>query len=411
MKKTCTIIQTPPRANRYASLGVNLLLSVLSACLFLAGIELVARIWYSPQKLSDASIFEYDSEKLFRLKNNQTTTFKEVPFITNAFGYRDNAVSKTKPEGAKRILLIGDSVAFGFRVLDSETLDKYLEQSLNSLFRERGEHTTVEVINTAAPGNSPFQEYHDLKRGLAFRPDAVILQLTLNDIIEERGFWIFEEMGIAEDQNSNSAMEIADYIFGAAHFPHIDTALRQRSALYCRLKDWGSRIRFRDPGGEQIAEKAQNEEIFSVSSLVNTPNHPTVLASWEKALVWIQKITETAEMENVPLIILLTPYDFQFPLSKETAIPQQTLSVFSQKRRIPFVDLLAVLQEQFASSLMGENPDGRSTDEIIAENVATQPERWRDFWDTYFLDYDHPSPAGNRFIADILLPIIAQTLE
>ncbi|KKW38858.1 hypothetical protein A2454_02675 [Candidatus Peribacteria bacterium RIFOXYC2_FULL_55_14] len=411
MKKTRTTIQTSPHTHWCTRLGKNLLLSILSICLFLAGMELVARIWYSPQKLSDASIFEYDSEKLFRLKSNLTTTFKEVPFTTNAFGYRDNAVPMAKPKDAKRVLLVGDSIAFGFRVLDSETFDTYLEQSLNNLFDERGENTTVEVINTAAPGNSPFQEYHDLKRGLAFEPDVVLLQLTLNDIIEERGFWIFEEMGIAGKQGSNSAMENADYIFGTANFPHIDTVLRQRSALYCMLKDWGSRIRFRDPGGERIAEKAQNEEIFSVLSLVYTPNHPTVLASWQRALGWIQKITETAERENVPLIILLTPYNFQFPLSKETAVPQQTLSVFAQNREIPFVDLLAILQEQFASNLIGENPDGRNTDEIIAESIGKQPERWRDFWNTFFLDYDHPSPAGNRFIADILLPIVAHTLE
>lgn len=92
----------------------------------------------------------------------------------NAMGYRGPVHPHERTPGRPRLLVLGDSVAFGFGVADEETFSAGLERH------------GYEVVNLAVPGYGTDQALLRLEReGLAYRPDVVLLHFCLqNDFID-----------------------------------------------------------------------------------------------------------------------------------------------------------------------------------------------------------------------------------
>jgi len=386
-------------------LGINLLLSVSSVAIFLAGGELLARLQYTPQKYEHPGTFIYDKEKVFALRKNYRGTYKDSEYSTNSHGYRGNEISVEKPRNKKRILVVGDSVTFGHGMSDEQTYPYLLEQSLNEYYAEQGEETSVEVINTGVPGNSTYQEYYDLKRGLKFNPDLIVLQITLNDIIEPYAGWIFKDMGMEEGELETISHE---YILGQNDLPYFDYFLRQHSAFYLFLKDMNARIRFMDLTGNNIAEKAANEEQYNMGLLVNEPDGPIVTEAWRNIFEWIRRMIKMAEERDIPLVLLATPYDFQFTLERELAFPQQKMREFASEEGIYYVDML----EALCYLLVEREGEEKTFNQIIAEWRSDSSSKLiQDFWEIFFIDFVHPSAIGNGLITNILQPVILNALN
>lgn len=97
----------------------------------------------------------------------------------NEHGFRDDPFSSEKPEGARRIFMLGDSYVFGSGVKARHCLDKLIEAALRS---ETGEKH--EVLNLGLPGANP-PEYLETAEELAdLDPDVVILNLYVDNDIE-----------------------------------------------------------------------------------------------------------------------------------------------------------------------------------------------------------------------------------
>jgi len=97
----------------------------------------------------------------------------------NSQGLRSPERPAEKPEGVRRVLVLGDSVAFGHGVEQSAAFPAVLEKLLNE--KDRG--TTIEVINAAVPGYNSEQEYVYLReKGFALRPDVVLVAAVVNDV-------------------------------------------------------------------------------------------------------------------------------------------------------------------------------------------------------------------------------------
>jgi lysophospholipase L1-like esterase len=102
----------------------------------------------------------------------------QVTVHTNALGLRGAPARAEKEPGTYRILVIGDSFAFGFGVADDETFPAVLGRTLAPPpgFRR------VEVLNAGVAGWSADQYWLFLQtRGFALAPDLVLLALTEND--------------------------------------------------------------------------------------------------------------------------------------------------------------------------------------------------------------------------------------
>ena len=102
---------------------------------------------------------------------------RAVNVSINADGFRGRNYNETKSIKTKRIVVIGDSVAFGQGVEENETFSAVLEKMLN-----RNSSMTYEVLNMAVPGYNTEQEVEMLyKKGLKYSPDLVIVAYHLND--------------------------------------------------------------------------------------------------------------------------------------------------------------------------------------------------------------------------------------
>ena len=94
----------------------------------------------------------------------------------NARGYRGRQLSLPRPRGLTRVVVIGDSIAFGLHVSDDEVFPSLLDSRPNGL----------EVANLSVLGYGPDQELLVLERdGLPLEPDVVVLSFCLaNDFAE-----------------------------------------------------------------------------------------------------------------------------------------------------------------------------------------------------------------------------------
>lgn len=100
----------------------------------------------------------------------------------NSAGFRDrNATATEKPDGAYRIVCIGDSVTFGAPV-HLNPPEKTFPKQLESLIGKRFGSDKIEVLNAASPGYTSYQGLKQLKhRLLKYEPDLLIVQFGIND--------------------------------------------------------------------------------------------------------------------------------------------------------------------------------------------------------------------------------------
>jgi hypothetical protein len=171
----------PPRlvtvlANGYlvaASLAISLLL--LESGLRIVnpwGMELFHWLPYHMQGMVDHPQLGYVHPRSvsYRLGSNVVTL--------NSNGLRDKEIAYDKPAGEKRVLLLGDSVTFGWGVSDGETFSDRMEPQLRSLTGIRWE-----VINAGVNGYNTQQEETYLRmEGIRYQPEIVVLLYNPNDV-------------------------------------------------------------------------------------------------------------------------------------------------------------------------------------------------------------------------------------
>ncbi|MCK5506705.1 MAG: SGNH/GDSL hydrolase family protein [Thermodesulfovibrionia bacterium] len=116
-----------------------------------------------------------------------------LEFITRTFwnaGYRHpydwrsriEGYEQSKDEGTFRILLLGDSNAYGQGVSREETFAKLVEKSLNAN-NITNKNRKYEVINLAWPGLNSADEYMEYRyKGVKYNPDLVLVAFSLNDL-------------------------------------------------------------------------------------------------------------------------------------------------------------------------------------------------------------------------------------
>ena len=95
----------------------------------------------------------------------------------NSHGFRDREYSLEKPSDHGRIVVIGDSITFGYGLQPEQRFPEQLE----SRFRDAG--SKVEVLNLGVGGYDTLDEVAFLERvGLDFEPDLVVVGFCINDL-------------------------------------------------------------------------------------------------------------------------------------------------------------------------------------------------------------------------------------
>ena len=99
-----------------------------------------------------------------------------VPVRINSLGLRGGEIARPKPAGTWRVVVLGDSIAFGYGVADEQTFTHLLDA------RDNG----IAAANMGVQGFGPGQELLVLQReGLRADPDVVVLAVCLrNDLAD-----------------------------------------------------------------------------------------------------------------------------------------------------------------------------------------------------------------------------------
>lgn len=218
-------------------------------------------------------------------------TYMGVPVSTNSAGMRDREFALAKTPGVTRVLMLGDSVTFGWGVAAEDTPSKLLEARLN----DNPEGRTFEVINTGVGNyNSSMEVASFLTKWKDYAPDVVILNYFINDA---------EPTPRRRDSTLLERSAAAVYIFAA-----IDKLKRQ----YFGKSDWKQYYAGLYEG-EPEAWKANKEAI-------------------EELIAYCKANGVRLMLVNYPELHELDPYPFEQVTAAIGAIAEQG--------GVPFVDLL-----------------------------------------------------------------------
>jgi len=105
----------------------------------------------------------------------------QVLYRINADGFRDRLYERPKPAERYRVLLLGDSLVFGYEVALEQSFGKLVEAE----FARRAPEAGIEVMNFAVPGYNPYTEAELFKElGASYQPDLVVVQFCSNDLAD-----------------------------------------------------------------------------------------------------------------------------------------------------------------------------------------------------------------------------------
>lgn len=160
---------------------------LISAALFFAALEVLTRTVLDDGMNFDLEMWKY-ARQIKRVspiaglghdhQPNTSGRLMGVDVTINSFGLRDREYDVKKPEGAVRILMLGDSVTFGWGVAAEDTVAKKLEKKLSA----QPQTPPVEVINAGVGNyNTVMEVLSFIERDAALKPDIVVLNYFIND--------------------------------------------------------------------------------------------------------------------------------------------------------------------------------------------------------------------------------------
>lgn len=173
---------------------VRFSIATFSIMFFFGLIEILLRILgFNPQsqnlyfllnpELDYPKVFKRDHDLFWKFKTNQVIKsgfMVEGEYRINSLGLRNGEISKTKPPGSFRIICLGNSTTFGWKVKEEDAYP----QRLQALFTHSDSSIRVEVVNAGITGYSSHQGKIFFKRDiLPLEPDLLVVNYGWNDLL------------------------------------------------------------------------------------------------------------------------------------------------------------------------------------------------------------------------------------
>jgi len=180
----------------------RLLLLALAAFVSLCIVEIGLRLkglrplFVQPEQLQ---FWAFDPSLGWKHRPGQSGPFRtrsfEVQVSINSRGLRDGEHDYARVPGKRRILVLGDSFAWGYGVEVDQRFSEVLEVEL----------ADAEVINAGVSGYGTDQELLWLEReGARYQPDVVLLVLSGNDLpysVESQVYFVYHKPRFRLDQS------------------------------------------------------------------------------------------------------------------------------------------------------------------------------------------------------------------
>jgi len=357
-------------AGRGRELAQNLLLAAASTVFFLGALEGTARLAglrpcqglgqqaegagnkvrahpLRQYELVPGSEFTFDREAALRhgLSPDYLAAWERVIYRINSLGLRGEEASLAKPIRTRRILVLGDSVGFGWGIEEQDTLSSQLQQLLN----QSGSSQRYEVWNAGVPGYATWQELAYLdEKGAVFQPDWVVVPFLFNDV-----------------DGNNEAVQSQP--FGLSSLAQTFVQATQKSAVLCFLRNQALEFRLKR------LHACRGPNCWGMTEHV-----------LDDLVVQCRKLGSGLALVAFPMRLQVEPaaepgyYDRALGANPHQGY-QDVISRLCVARGIPYLDLLNVYQTAMADTTR-----------------------------SLFLDADHPNAEGTRLAARAMLPFLEQ---
>jgi lysophospholipase L1-like esterase len=277
--------------------------------------------------------FRPDTEFEVRYDGDPRGTFGDegsLRYRINRHGFRGPDWSERKAPGALRVLLLGDSFAFGEGVRWEDTLGERLEALLS---RELA--VPVEVINVATSGwNTQDEGVYLAGRARHFGPDLVLVLYVLNDAGYPVGVDLWEDFRRAYEP--------------PAWLRHSWLA----SFVYARVA--------RDLQGRRYVE----------SMVESGRSHRE---RWDWSFVWLSRSQQVAAEIGAGYAVALFPFLYRLDAGHPFRPLHQMVGEACEELGIPFLDLLPAFEGRSYTELWVHPSDQHPNEEahrIAAEAIA-----------------------------------------
>jgi lysophospholipase L1-like esterase len=289
-------------------------------------------------------------------------------------GLRDRIFAVPKPPGTHRILVLGDSIAYGVGVAPGETFAKVLERQLDRPGRR------VEVINAGVLGYTAYnEERYYAARGRDFQPDVVVVAFCMNDVADPELHW----SGTRHEVGEIPAAAIPDPAYYATHVARIlgprlpligrGSEILRRIALLRdprRAPAWATHLSTR-VGDRLWPTYVTGEDDLDIRVLTD-PESP----QWRWLRGVYARLRQEVDGDGARLVILVVPLAFQLE-DGYPFLPQREFARYCREARVECVDVLDAMRAHRAEGMFPPAQDD-----------------WADVW--------HPTAAGHRVIAAAL---------
>lgn len=334
---------------------------------------------------------------------NKTNQFNEYNYSVriNSHGYRGPEFTTPKPEGVKRIMLMGDSFTFGVGANGDETIPALVGERLKKI------DSTVEVINAGVGHASPIYHWVNLKNfHLKHDPDVVVLLLDLTDIQDD---WRHEGQAVFDKQGNIKHFDVTYengrwswwrwLTFYCASWLQFDKkvlrSFEKKSIIgwdkYKELKVKGVRSKSYIVNMEEGS--LPEEKLLEFDGLLflrGEKREKLIRKQFVRTAGYLDKIKAVLDQRNIPLIIVTYPYGiyvgadewnegrYTWGFDKDRLytdhLPFEIVGKYAESRQIPYIN---------------------TTPELIKAREKSAE-------DFYFNWDGHMTPAANRVVAQVI---------
>ena len=312
--------------------------------------------------------------------------FFDASFTTNSRGFRGSREYEIhRRAGIKRVLVVGDSFAWGFGVEDEEVFTDLLERKLPG----------TEVINLGVIGYGLPQTLRYLRdTGIAYHPDVILFALCQNDLSGSCG-----GSSASANQDELVGPGVQDDPFAQGFLRSLKAGLYRNSYLHAACVDGINSNKTLARFAVRIGLKErlhgfEGLDINLYAAMLNPP--PSVSTALDEAKVDLLRLDALAREHGARLLIALIPslqavdrdafartlaYTQYDPADFDVDKPYRMIERFAQERGISVCTPLGQFRR-----LHGEGA-------------------------TLFLRKDmHFNPVGHRAFADALEPVLRTIL-
>lgn len=285
---------------------------------------------YAPNCYSRFTSFEWDTE-----------------VNINAEGFRDDEMA-SKEQFDLRILMLGDSMTWGYGVEKEETFSEVLQQRL----RMKGIY--ADVINAGATSYSPTLEYLLLKnKGLSYEPDVVILNLDMSDIQDDYNY----EQRAEFDQEGNLA-RVSGIKGQTTLLYKIRNKMQLNRFIFDKLNLIDSRF-VKKEGAQKTKTMPLGDPKTDRYAILRDMPVQDEAEHWNRTFHYLSLINELCKENGITFILTLYPYGVQVspeewnlgrhmfgfaPDAVHSDAPQQKVKKYAEENGIMYVEMLDSFQ-------------------------------------------------------------------